>query len=257
MKKHLLTFCFLAVACVCSAAENVRFAPQVRSPRREVLKASEKTILKPGNFEIVIPPKAAPTAKYAGKLLSDTLGKILSCKVPVVTKGSGKIAIHVGDKALAAQMKLDLNALDRDGFYIRSVGNKILIAGNDDPRANPASNPYYVERATLFAAQDFLERFAGVRYYFPGEMGTVIPRKKEIVLPGIDIAERPDMQYRTFYFKTWGTIMEGQQFLYTNAPKNWQALSRFQLRTSTLNIPNCHGLGYLGLVERFGILRRK
>ena len=251
MKKGLLTLVLLAACAVC-VADEVRFAPRVKSPRREILNKSVKTVLAPGNFEIVVPRKATPTAKYAAAQLGETLGRILNCKVPVLSQGTGKTALHVGDVELARSMKLDLNSLDRDGFFIRSAGNKILIAGNDDPHANPATNPNFVERATLFGVQDFLERFAGVRYYFPGEMGTVIPRKKEIVLPGIDIAERPDMQLRTFYFKTWGPIMEGQQFVYTGAPKNWQQLCKFQLRTSTLNIPNCHGLGYLGLVERFG-----
>ena len=251
MKKNLWIGFFIAMAVVCGAAE-VRFAPKAVSPRRAVFNKAEKLTLKPGSFEIIVAPKSTPTARYAGKMLSETLGKVFDCKVPVVSRGTGKIAIHVGDTALAAKMKLDLKGLDRDGFYIRSAGKQILIIGNDDRTANPANNPNNVERATLFGAQDFLERFAGVRYYFPGDMGTIIPKKKEIVLPGIDIAERPDMQNRTFYFKTWGPIMEGQKFLYTGAPENWGALSKFQLRTSTLYIPNCHGLGYLGLVERFG-----
>lgn len=248
----MLWLFLLASAAAVYGAEEIRFAPKAVSPRRIVLKNSEKLVLKPGSFEVVVPAKATPAAKYAGSLLSETLGKSLNCKVPVVRKSTGKIALHVGDTALANTMKLDLKGLDRDGFYIKSAGKQVLIIGNDDRTANPANNPNYVERATLFGVQDFLERFAGVRYYFPGEIGTVIPKKKEIVLPGIDIAERPDMQHRTFYFKTWGPVMEGQKFVYTNAPKNWQALSRYQLRTSTLYIPNCHGLGYLGLVNRFG-----
>lgn len=252
MRKSFV-FLYLCLAAVCLwGAEGGAFAPKANSPRRSVLNSKISLVLKPGSFEVVVPKKASPTAKYAGQLLSETLGKIMNCKVPVLVKGTGKIALHVGDLELAAQMKLDINALDRDGFYIRSAGKQLLIIGRDDRRAYPLSNAGYVERATLFGVQDFLERFAGVRYYFPGEMGTIIPRKKEIVLPGVDIAERPDMQHRTFYFKTWGPIMEGQRFEYSGAPKNWRQLSAFQLRTSTLYIPNCHGLGYLGLVERFG-----
>ena len=251
--KKLLCFSLFALSLLSLAGkEAIRFAPRVNSPRFIRLDAKEQLLLGPGTFEVVLPPKSSPTAKYAAKLLSTTLGKVLNCQVPVVSKGTGKIALHVGDTALAAQLKLDLNALDRDGFYIRTAGKKVLLIGRDSPKTSPASNAGGFERATLFAVQDFLERFAGVRYYFPGEIGTVIPRKKNISLPKIDLADRPDMQYRTFYLAPWKPIMEGQQFIYTNAPKNWRDLVYFQLRTSTMYIPNCHGLGYLGLVERFG-----
>ena len=252
MKKLLLFSMFSAFALAAAAAPIPRFSPGVNSPRYEKLDKKQLLVLKPGSFEVVVPPKSAPAARYAGKVLSATLGEILNCKVPVVSKGTGKIALHVGDTALAAAMKLDINALDRDGFYIKSLGKQILIAGKDDPRFNPERTAQAAERATLFAVYDFLERFAGVRYYFPGEAGTVIPRKDEIRLPGIDIAERPDMQYRTFYFNPWKPIMEGQSYVYANAPENWRFLAAFQLRTSTLAIPNCHGLAYLALVERFG-----
>jgi hypothetical protein len=97
--------------------------PSALLPRRilsedEVLNKAEKLILKPGSFEIVLPRRATYVAKYAAKHLSEVPGKMLNCKVPVVTKGTGKAALHVGEYELAAKMKLDMKALDRDGFHI-------------------------------------------------------------------------------------------------------------------------------------------
>ena len=251
MKKRYIALVLAASAALFAA--EVRFEPRAVSPRYVKLDQKVKLTLKPGSLEVVLPARPAPVVKYSGKVLSETLGKMFGCKVPVVTAPTaGKISLCPGDAKLAKQLGLDLNKLDRDGYYIRTAGNRILMIGRDNPTANPPVHVGNHERATLFATLEFLERFCGVRFYFPGEMGTVIPRRKEIVLPGIDLSDRPDWQYRTFYFKTWGPIMDGQTFAYAGAPKNLSGAANLILRTSTLHVPNCHGLRYLGLVERFG-----
>ncbi|MBQ7694340.1 MAG: DUF4838 domain-containing protein [Lentisphaeria bacterium] len=251
MRKLCIALVLTAAAALFAA--EVRFEPRAVSPRFVKLDQKVKLVLKPGNFEVVIPARPAPVVKYSAKVLAETLGKMFDCKVPVVTAPTaGKISLCPGDTKLAKQLGLDLAKLDRDGYYIRTAGNKVLMIGRDNPTANPPVHVGNHERATFFATLEFLERFCGVRFYFPGEMGTVIPRRNEIVLPGIDLADRPDMQYRTFYFKTWGPIMDGQKFAYTGAPKNLSGAANLILRTSTLHVPNCHGLRYLGLVERFG-----
>ena len=128
MKKLLCLSLFALFLLSLAGKEAVRFAPKVNSPRTIRLDAGEQLLLAPGTFEVVLPPQSTPTAKYAAKLLAATLGKVLNCQVPVVSKGTGETALHVGDTALAAQLKLDLNVLDRDGFYIRTAGKKVLLA---------------------------------------------------------------------------------------------------------------------------------
>ena len=181
MKKYIVIF-ILCAGAFSLLASGVCFSAKAVSPRYVKFDKSEKIILKPGNFEVVVIPGSSPTARYAASFLADTLGRTFGVKVPVVKKSSGRIALHVGDKNLASQWGLDVSKLDRDGFYIRSGKNRILMIGRDDRSITPAANGGYFERATLFAVQEFLERFAGVRFYFPGEIGTVIPEKKEIVL---------------------------------------------------------------------------
>jgi hypothetical protein len=58
-----------------------------------------------------------------------------------------------------------------DGFRIRTVvGNRIFIEG-----ATPEATPY--------AVSWLLQRYAGVRWYTPGPLGEVIPRRTEWTLP--------------------------------------------------------------------------
>ena len=143
--------------------------------------------------------------------------------------------------------------MDRDGYIIKTIGNKIVIAGVDDPVINPAKGqvPNYNERGTLNGVYEFLERFGGVRFYFPGKYGTVIPRKKDWKIPQINIIDRPDNTYRQIYYgkEALGKPMRWYKGL---SPVDIKINSKLQIRESTLKLPFGHGLANLGLVQRFG-----
>ncbi|MBR2434986.1 MAG: hypothetical protein IKB22_05890, partial [Lentisphaeria bacterium] len=135
--------------------------------------------------EVVVPAKSAPMLRFAGSQLAFYLGKITGAKVPVKRKVSGKVTAFILGAKGAELAGFDLSKLDRDGYIIKTIGNKIIIAGVDDPVINPAKGqiPNYNERGTLNGVYEFLERFGGVRFYFPGEYGTVVPRKKDWKIP--------------------------------------------------------------------------
>jgi len=63
------------------------------------------------------------------------------------------------------------------------------------------------ERGSLNAVYEFL-RSLGVRWYFPGELGEIVPKMRSIALPKVDEAVRPDfpvrrmMQYYRDFFRT-------------------------------------------------------
>lgn len=199
--------------------------------------------------EVVYPGKASPVAKYAAEEVALRLSQAFNCDIKPVTVASGSVpAIILGDQELAAKHGLDLNALDRDGYYIKTFPNYCLIIGRDDPNGRPGKRTGYYERATLFGAYEFLERFLGVRYYFPGEIGTVVPEYQNFALPDIDLTDRPDNQYRSIYTKQLGK----GKYLYPGLePADISRESNLQLRQNTRRIPNCHGINGLQLPQRF------
>lgn len=67
--------------------------------------------------------------------------------------------------------------LPHDGFEIRAEGADVIIAGNDDAPAGTWALPSH---GSLFGAQEFLERFLGVRWLFPGELGQDVPKTNEV-----------------------------------------------------------------------------
>ena len=251
MKKQLLLL-LTAGALLPLAGSNGRFTPKPVSPRSiTVSQKSDTALIRNGKaLMAVYVPAGVPqaihnAAKEFASLLSEIAGKKNSVQVftkyPSTFKG---IVFCLGDKQLAAQLKVKLNSIDRDGYLIKSAGNRILISGND--------TLFGSDQGTLYGCYEFLERFGGVRFYFPGKYGTLIPQKKNWSVPQITLYDRPDSQYRVIYWPAPGGLKPVWHDPETE--KNWKSeLWRHELRVrrSTLALPNCHGLAQLGYVKRF------
>ena len=213
------------------------------SPRKIVIgKEPVITLCKGGKAEFEVVRPANKAAEPAAKELIERLAQITGKKVKPVAQASGKVpAFYLGVCPEAKALGLDPEKLDRDGYFIRTDGSRIFITGCD------SRNPKRVERATLYGVYDFLERFAGVRYYFPGEIGTIVPKKKDWTIPAINITERPDTQYRWIYCYP-SSKLAGSNYQYPGQKENNPAI----WRDSTLrSIRSCHGLNDLELVKRF------
>ena len=191
---------------------------------------------------IVVPPEARPTAAFAAKELQQFLNEATGAKFQIVKAApAGAFPIIVG-------AGVDVSKFPRDGFVLKNDGKSIIIAGRDDEKCSPRGSRLqgdYWERATLFAVYDFLERFVGAKFVFPGEGGTAIPEHKVLKVPFMDIFERPDNISRSV---SWAA---GKWFDNKDVDFN-KRLNNYRNRMQTAYIPNCHGLGRLGYIERFG-----
>ncbi len=191
-KKSFFMPLVLLAALSLSAAPAGRFEPRPQGPRYCKVDGSKSQLLfengKAG-FEIVH-GKSSP-ALQAARELAEVLGKALGVKLELRKQPSGKLpALIVGDEAAAVAAGFDPRAMEWGAFRIKTSGRNIILAGRDE-------FPY--SEGTFYAVDDFLERFVGVRFYFPGDVGTVIPKLKKWVVPAIDLADRPDMQTRTMH----------------------------------------------------------
>ncbi|MEI3005660.1 MAG: DUF4838 domain-containing protein [Victivallales bacterium] len=257
MKKMLLLLSCSA-ALLLHAAE-LPFSIEPKTPRKcEIGKTSVTEMVRNGNilFELVVPKTASPSAKFAGQEAAEQLSRAFGSSIAVRNAPSGRNpAVVIGDAELAGKFGIDLKNFDRDGFIIRTHGKNVLIIGRDDPKLDPRRGILMPglkgEMATLFGTYDFLERFAGIRYYFPGKIGTVIPQPKDWALPEIDIYDRPDFIQRRFTDYNHGGrpvhYYEGADWKKTGGASN-----KLRNRHETFMIPNVHGLAYYGYQYRFG-----
>ena len=149
-----------------------------------VVASAETVVFRPGYSEIVIETNACDTVRVAAEEARDFMGRALGYDVPIVAAPTpSRMALFLGPNRWADAAGVTTNGLKRDGFRIRTTANGVYVLGIDDPIVNAHRNRQRggiwfqnFERATVFGVYDFLERFAGVRFYFPGELGTVVPR---------------------------------------------------------------------------------
>ncbi|MBQ7652035.1 MAG: DUF4838 domain-containing protein, partial [Victivallales bacterium] len=97
-------------------------------------------------------------------------------------------------------------------------------------------------RGTLYGVYGFLERFLGARLVFPIPECEYVKKMDTLSIPKVDIIDRPDKTMRSI---SWTHGWNGM-------PKNSALINNCRLRMQTTYVPNCHGLGRLGYIERFG-----
>jgi hypothetical protein len=147
---------------------------------------------------IVIPengPELAPllpwnkplTVKYAADFLSSHIKEATGAELPVCTESkvpADSFIIALGSTSIARKNGVDPSKLPAEGYLIKSVPGGILIVGNVLPDG--------LDHGTLFGVYRFLEEFCGVRWYFAGRLGRIVPERKEIIIkPSISINAAP------------------------------------------------------------------
>lgn len=266
MKKSYFTVLLVSFLFSASAFESPLLGE--KRPAR-IVKFSGSRNVTASTIEIVVPGGSSPVVRFAAGELRQFLGRRLGAEVSVAeTPSRGKRSLILGLNALSARAGITAEKLCRDGFFIRSVGEDIYIAGRDDRTVDPAraikGNKYAqsFERGTLFGVYDFLERFAGIRFYFPGKYGVVVPSGPMHLPEKIEIFDRPDLEVRSSGLEesvfTESPQVISRPYLDRNnfATHRGQLnplkfLSGYRLRFSSMQRPNCHGLNQLYLGKRF------
>ena len=137
--------------------------------------------------------------------------------------------------------------LNRDGYVIEAATNVLRIFGNDDDVADVNATaalpgeaiwqPCF-RRGTLFGVYAFLERFAGVRMYFPGELGTCVLSAERIAVPEGRIVESPAFSVRRYGYED-GPV--AKEILARMNETDFKRLNWYRLRMETYHLRCCHG----------------
>ena len=203
----------------------------------------------PQNTEVVIVPYAwrdQRVARFAAQEMTNFLSRAFGAKVPISDRiNPAKCSIVLGSNTWSVAAGIDTTTLPQEGFAMRTKGNAVYIAGVD-ANSSPWNNHGCFPRATLFGAYDFLERFVGCRFYFPGELGEIVPRISSFTVPDTDIVSAPAFKERFF------SESVGEWYDPGFREKRYMPLSKLRLRMQTRPIPSCHGLRAFKYVQRFG-----
>jgi len=140
------------------------------------------------DYVVIRSPEASPSEQWAVTELVDHLEQMTGVTLPV-QDGAGPPparAILIGDSPALRSLgvTLDAEALGDDGFRIRTVGDRLIIAGGRT-------------RGTLYGVYTFLESL-GVRWWAPNE--THVPMKATVTVGDLDIRQVPALEYRDFMY---------------------------------------------------------
>ena len=212
--------------------------------------------------EIVLPNNAAYATRLAAEELNFFLKGVLGEALPVVaqrTEGKTAIVLGVGPDWERRHLGGDSLVLpDRDGYVIEAQSNVLRIFGNDDDVADVDATAALPDeaiwqpcfrRGTLFGVYAFLERFAGVRMYFPGALGTCIPKTERIVVPEGRVEEAPAFSVRRFGYADGpvskellgGPVGRDAPIAPQMNETDFKRLNWYRLRMETYHLRCCHG----------------
>lgn len=145
-----------------------------------------------GKSDYVIVCDSAPMSSYAtlrgAQAVQQYIQEMSGAELPIVQPVGPmpEHAIIVGDNADAGQLgvHLDQKQLGDDGFVIKTVGNRLVLAGPG-------------ERGSMYASFAFLDDL-GVQW-FTAKV-TEVPRRATIDVAAMDDTEVPSFEYREPYF---------------------------------------------------------
>ena len=159
-------------------------------------------------IQIVVPKNSNKVEQFAAKELAFHLKLITNQNIPIVNSLSSKIPqIRLGRAA-----KLNISQLPGNGALVKIGKTNIDISGVDGK--GDALNTA-VSVGTLFGVYEFLERELKVRWLWPGELGTIAPKKNTIILAESQYKVAPPME-----FAVWRNTFKNAKNQGWYSPKN-------------------------------------
>jgi hypothetical protein len=164
--------------------------------------------------EIVVDGKARAVVYVAEQNQSKVLKRLVDELIEVVYLSTGaklqlvnelpspdQPAIVVGECEETKKAGIDAQSIPVEGFVVKTAKNRVYLVGSKQALP-PGSSPwaYWANEGTAWAVADFLERFVGVRWYWPAEVGgRSVIRSSSLVIPPVHYSDRPVFRQREFH----------------------------------------------------------
>ncbi len=149
---------------------------------------------------IVLSSDATRSAKDAATELQTHIRLISGAEVPIAYDDDPPegARLLVGDSSLTAAHGIDSDQFAVEQIRVSVIDTDLIIIGDD---AKPAGGRL---NGTYLAACEFIESVLGVRWLWPGELGTVVPKRATIAVPaGLNIDFTPPLLKRKIRNIQW------------------------------------------------------
>jgi len=137
-------------------------------------------------YVITLASDAIPAEKTAAEQFQKYFQQVTGASIPIesetdATADAPQVLIGAGARAKVLLPNQDWKSLGSDGIVIKTIGNKLILAGGRP-------------RGTLYAVYQFLEDVAGCRWWTPTEQ--MIPHKSTFDVPPQNVVYIPPFNYR-------------------------------------------------------------
>lgn len=106
---------------------------------------------------------------------------------------NGMMKIFIGDTSEARSEGIRTAALPEESYRLIVKPGKIILVGRDRKKE---INHQVDSRPTMWALNQILDQYLGVRWLWPGELGTYIPKSDRLYIPQMDVTYQPDLMLR-------------------------------------------------------------
>lgn len=172
-------------------------------------------LVQDGQARAVIVTADAPTktASYAAQELATHVEKATGVALTIVAESDRPAdvptRVFIGQTETALLNGIDAERLPRETYVLRSVGNDLFIVGHeDDGDPLDENNP---NAGTLFGVYELLERSIRVRWLWPGDLGTFVPKTDTIEIPSIHDMAAPALAFRSLVWSRIRAIARDRQ----------------------------------------------
>jgi hypothetical protein len=149
---------------------------------------------------VVIADEATEVARYAAEELVEHVRKATGVTLPVVREAQAPKStpahhrLFLGETQAAKRHGLRAADLAPEAFILRTLNGDLYVLGRES-NENPLSqgNPWI---GTLHGLYELLERSLKVRWLWPGDLGTHVPRSREVVIAPVNEMIEPPLRYR-------------------------------------------------------------
>ena len=125
-------------------------------------------------YKIIVSESVETSVRYAAEILQKYIKRATEIEIPVLTDAEpeSEFEIIIGDTMRTEDDGVDFNSLGNESFIVKTVGNDLLIAGN--------------ERGSLYGVYEYLEAL-GFRFYtweqsyIPASHNVFVPKNFERV----------------------------------------------------------------------------
>ena len=164
--------------------------------------------------DIVVAARPTRAAQLAAAELQYHVRKMTGATLPIVTDAAartapaGRARVLVGESQATRTLHLRSADFRHQEYLIRFLTDTVVLIGRDredfgtiDYGKRTGLADVFDDQATCYATYDFLERFCGVRWYAPMEVGLVCPRTADLIVGGGDVRRSPALPHRHGSYK--------------------------------------------------------